>query len=43
MKTVDLGDAFLFDVRIETLPDGSTKTTCVPHATPPAAPGSPKK
>jgi hypothetical protein len=38
MKTVDLGEAFLFDVRIETLPDGSTKTTCVPHATPAAAP-----
>ena len=36
MKVVDLGEAFLFDVRIETLPDGSTKTTCVPHATPPA-------
>ena len=37
MKSVDLGEAFLFDVRIETLPDGSTKTTCVPHATPAAA------
>ena len=34
MKSVDLGDAFLFDVRIDTLPDGSTTTTCVPHATP---------
>ena len=37
MKLVDLGDAFLFDVRLETQPDGSTKTTCVPHAAPPAA------
>lgn len=37
MKSVDLGDAFLFDVRIEKLPDGSTKTVCVPHATPAAA------
>lgn len=34
MKTVDLGDAFLFDVRVETLPDGTLRTTCVPHATP---------
>jgi hypothetical protein len=37
MKSVDLGDAFLFDLRIEKLPDGSRKTSCVPHATPPAA------
>ncbi len=37
MKSVDLGEAFLFDVRIENLPDGSMKTTCVPHATPAAA------
>ena len=37
MKSVDLGEAFLFDVRVVTLPDGSTKTTCVPHATPAAA------
>jgi len=36
MKMVDLGEAFLFDVRVETLPDGSTKTTCVPHAAPAA-------
>jgi hypothetical protein len=43
MKSVDLGEAFLFDVRIETLPDGSTKTTCVPHATPPAAAAAPRK
>jgi hypothetical protein len=43
MKVVDLGDAFLFDVRVETLPDGSRKTTCVPHATPPAAAGAQTK
>lgn len=43
MKMVDLGEAFLFDVRIETLPDGSTTTTCVPHATPPAAAQAQKK
>jgi hypothetical protein len=32
MKSVDLGDAFLFDVRIERLPDGTTKLECVPRA-----------
>ncbi len=37
MVTVDLGDAFLMDVRIEKLPDGSVKTICVPHATPASA------
>lgn len=37
MKTVDLGDAFLMDVRIERLPDGTMQTTCVPHATATAA------
>lgn len=37
MRSVDLGDAFLFDVRVENLPDGSTKTVCVPHATRPVA------
>ena len=37
MKVVDLGEAFLFDLRVEMLPDGSTKTTCVPHTTPRAA------
>jgi hypothetical protein len=37
MRSVDLGDAFLFDVRVEMLPDGSTKTVCVPHATRPVA------
>jgi hypothetical protein len=36
MKSVDLGDAFLFDVRVEKLPDGSTKTVCAPHARPAA-------
>ena len=43
MKVVDLGEAFLFDVRVETLPDGSKKTTCVPHATRPAAAGAQAK
>jgi hypothetical protein len=37
MRSVDLGDAVLFDVRVETLPDGSTRTVCVPHATRPVA------
>ena len=32
MKAVDLGDAFLFDLRVETLPDGKTNLACVPHA-----------
>jgi hypothetical protein len=32
MKAVDLGDAFLFDLRVETLSDGKTKLACVPHA-----------
>lgn len=38
MKSVDLGDAFLFDVRLETLPDGSPKITCVPRSRAPANP-----
>ena len=38
MKSVDLGDAFLFDVRLETLPDGSPKITCVPRSQSPANP-----
>ncbi len=38
MKSVDLGDAFLFDVRLETLPDGSPKITCVPRSGAPANP-----
>ncbi len=36
MQSVDLGDAFLFDVRLETRPDGSTRIECVPHAAPAA-------
>jgi hypothetical protein len=36
MQSVDLGDAFLFDVRLETQPDGSTRIECVPHAAPAA-------
>ena len=32
MQAVDLGDAFLFDVRLKTLPDGSTRIECVPRA-----------
>jgi hypothetical protein len=38
MKSVDLGDAFLFDVKLETLPDGSPKITCVPRSGAPANP-----
>jgi len=38
MKTVDLGDAFLFDVVVETAPDGTMGYRCVPRsAQPPAA------
>ena len=36
MQSVHLGDAFLFNVRMETLPDGSKKIECVPPA---AGPG----
>jgi len=32
MKTVDLGDAFLFDVVVETAPDGTIGYRCVPGA-----------
>jgi hypothetical protein len=32
MKGVDLGEAFLFDLRLSTLPDGTTKLECVPSA-----------
>jgi len=32
MKSVDLGDAFLFDVKLETSPDGSSRIVCVPPA-----------
>jgi hypothetical protein len=30
MKSVDLGDAFLFDVRVETREDGTSGIVCVP-------------
>ena len=32
MTSVDLGDAFLFDVRIARQPDGSTRLECLPHS-----------
>jgi hypothetical protein len=32
MQTVELGDAFLFDVRMEKHPDGTTTIECVPPA-----------
>jgi len=32
MKTVDLGDAFLFDVVVETAPDGTIGYRCVPRS-----------
>jgi hypothetical protein len=35
MQSVHLGDAFLFNVRMETLPDGTAKIECVPPATRP--------
>ena len=39
MQSVDLGDAFLFDVKLDTLPDGTTRLDCVPHtASPSGAP-----
>jgi hypothetical protein len=41
MQSVDLGDAFLFDVRLETLPDGTTRLDCVPHGAPPS--GAPRQ
>jgi hypothetical protein len=41
MTAVDLGDAFLFDVRVEKLPDGTTRLACVPHAA--RAAGAPEK
>ena len=40
MKTVDLGDAFLFDVRATTDPDGTLRLVCVPRS--PAAPAAVK-
>jgi hypothetical protein len=36
MVAVDLGDAFLFDVRISRQPDGSRRLECVPHSAAPA-------
>lgn len=41
MKSVELGDAFLFDVKLETLPDGSPRIICVPRAA--ASPANPAK
>jgi hypothetical protein len=32
MQTVVLGDAFLFDVRLEAAPDGTRRLVCVPRA-----------
>ncbi len=32
MQSVALGDAFLFDVRMEAAPDGTTRLVCVPRA-----------
>ena len=40
MKTVDLGDAFLFDVVVETGPDGTIGYRCVPGAAQAPAPAS---
>lgn len=37
MKTVDLGDAFLFDLVLEKVPDGSSRYRCAPHVARPAA------
>jgi len=36
MVAVDLGDAFLFDVRISRQPDGSRRLECVPRSAAPA-------
>jgi hypothetical protein len=38
MKSVDLGDAFLFDVRVETREDGTAGIVCVPPSGLPANP-----
>jgi len=38
MKSVDLGDAFLFDVRVETREDGTPGIVCVPPSALPANP-----
>lgn len=32
MKSVDLGDAFLFDLRVVRQPDGTTRLECLPHS-----------
>lgn len=37
MQTVELGDAFLFDVRMEKHPDGTATIECVPPAGHPGA------
>lgn len=38
MKSVDLGDAFLFDVKVETGEDGASRIVCVPPPGPAALP-----
>jgi hypothetical protein len=38
MKSVDLGDAFLFDVKVETREDGASRIVCVPPSNLPANP-----
>jgi hypothetical protein len=38
MKSVDLGDAFLFDVKVETREDGTSRLVCVPPSGLPANP-----
>jgi hypothetical protein len=38
MKSVDLGDAFLFDVKVETGEDGACRIVCVPPSGPAANP-----
>jgi hypothetical protein len=38
MKSVDLGDAFLFDVKIEAAEDGASRIVCVPPSGLPANP-----
>ena len=38
MVSVDLGDAFLFDVRMVKDPDGTSRMECLPHPATPSAP-----
>lgn len=38
MKSVDLGDAFLFDVKVEAGEDGASRIVCVPPSGGPANP-----